>query len=340
VTKPLACLLFAAALAAANPYVETFLNEVGVDPAHQFIEINYAPGSREFDLTNWRIVTSTSACTLAYYLWSDSFLVVDSAALRSGEVGHGTLRLNPLGDSVVLVTDSGPIADVVHYPRYPTGLDSAPLPPATGGISFWNFDDFEGQSLNWYVDSTPTPGEANDNFSVIAGSLTGSGGVIFDEAGVSASGMNGRCHRGLYQQSSYSVGGLGAGTYQMSAGGLYQGHWYSFVYPDSVTVGYAQTASGINLVVPVTGIVESIGPTAPPRQLLQLSGRTLRLPGDDGTPTSVELHNQVGVHVLAHRFSPTVGERRIELPAALPPGVYFAVAQQGVHRSTVKVVLW
>jgi len=41
-TKPLACLLYAAALVAASPYVETLLSEVGVDPAHQFVELPVA----------------------------------------------------------------------------------------------------------------------------------------------------------------------------------------------------------------------------------------------------------------------------------------------------------
>jgi len=338
-TKLLVCLLFAAAMVAANPYVETYLSEVSVDSAHQFVELNCAPDRQSIDLSGWQIVTSTSACTLVCYLWEfDPPLLVDSTALAWGDVGYGTIRLNPLGDSVILISDSGEVVDVVHYPRSPTGCGSAPLPPSTGSVSFWNYDDAEDQSMNWYIDSTPTPGEANDDYSMIAGTLTGTGGVVFEEAEVVARGVNGRSHRGLYQQTSYGVAGLGAGTYQVSACGYYQGHVYSGVYPESVTVGYSQTVYGISIVLPLTGVAET--PSAPPLLLMRVSGRALLLSGDGTAPVNVQFYNQLGARVSEFHFVAIKGEKRIELPATLAPGVYFATAQKGTYRSTVKVVLW
>jgi hypothetical protein len=238
----------------------------------------------------------------------------------------------------MLVTDSGPIADCAYYPRYPTDYESAPLPPSTGSVSFWNYDDFEDQSMNWYMDSAPTPGWANDNSSGIGGTITGSGGIVFDEAEIVARGVSGRGHRGLYQQSTYDVAGLGAGTYQVSAWGYYQGHGYSGVYSESVTVGYGQTVSGINIVLPMPGVADSRSARLLP--LMRVSGRTLLLSGDGSTPVSIELYSQVGSRVSAFHLDPIKGEKRIDLPATLAPGVYFATAQRGTYRSRVKVVLW
>ena len=336
VTRTLTCLLVAAAAVAANPYVETFLSEVCVDPAHQFVELHCAPQSDPIDLYGWQIVTSTSACTLTCELGYDEFLVVDSAALAEGDVGYGAIHLNPLGDSVMLVTDSGPVADIVYYPRYPTGHDSAPLPPSTGSVAFWNYDDAEGQSMNWYVDSTPTPDAANDDYSVIAGSLTGTGGITMDYAYVVVAGQNGILSCGLYD-TSYVIAGFGAGTYQVSAGGYYNGQFYSTVYPDSVTIGYSETLA-LDIVIPLTGMAET--PSKPLLPPMRVSGRILLLSGDGTTPVNVQLYNLVGSRVNAFHLGPIIGEKRIELPATLAPGVYFAEAQRGTYRTTVKVVLW
>jgi hypothetical protein len=192
--------------------------------------------------------------------------------------------------------------------------------------------------MNWYIDSTPTPGEANDDYSVIAGSVTGTGGVTLDEVSVRAAGQYGSCYRWLIHETGYSIGGLGAGTYQLKAWASHNGHPYSTTYPESVTVGYSQTVGGIDIVIPLIGVAE-----APPTSLaplLRVSGRTLSLSGDGSAPVTVELYNQVGSRVSSFHLGPIKVEKRIELPATLPPGVYFAEAQEGAYRSTVKVVLW
>jgi hypothetical protein len=237
-----------------------------------------------------------------------------------------------------LLDDTGHVEDCVHYPRYPTGYDSAPLPPSNGSIAFWNFDDMEGQSMNWYVDSTPTPGWANDDCGGIAGTITGTNGDTLDEIYVTARGPNGRCHRGLYHKTDYSIGGLGAGKYEVKAQAYHQGHLYQVTYPESVGVGYSQVVSGIDIVVPLTGVAET--PSTPILSKVRVVGRALLLSGDGTTPASVQLYNQVGSRVGEFRLGPFSGDKRIELPATLAPGVYFATAQKGTNRSTVKVVLW
>jgi hypothetical protein len=337
-TKLLVCLLFAAAVVAANPFVETYLSEISVDSAHQFVEIHCAPMPQAIDLSGWLILASSSACTLTCQLQYDEFLVIDSEALAIGDIGHGTLRLNSLGDSVFLLDSAGGVADHVHYPRYPTGHDSAPLPPSTGGIAFWNYDDAIGQTMNWYPDSTPTPGQENDDYSRIAGTVTGTAGITLDEAYVYASGANGDCFCYLYRQTPYTIYGLGAGKYEVKAYAYHQGQPYQAVYPESVSVGYSGIAGGVDFVFPATGVAET--QSAPLLPLMRVSGRTLLLSNNGTAPVSAQLYNQIGSRVGEYDFSPFSGEKRIELPTTLAPGIYFAVAQKGTNRSTVKVVLW
>lgn len=336
--KLLACLLFSAAVVAANPVLETYLSEVGVDSAHQFVELHCAPDHQSIDLSGWQIVTSSSACTLTYQLQYDEFLVVDSEALAIGDIGHGTLRLNPLRDSVFLLDSAGVVADHVHYPRYPTGHNSAPLPPSTGGIGFWNYDDAIGQTMNWYIDSTPTPGLENDDYSRITGTVTGTGGIKLDEAYVYASGANGDCFCYLYRQTPYTIYGLGAGKYEVKAYAYHQGQPYQAVYPESVSVGYSGIASGVDFVFPATGVAETQSASLLP--LMRVSGRALLLSNDGTARVNVHLYNQVGSRVGEYDFGPFRGEKRVEFPATLAPGIYFATAQKGTYRSTAKVVLW
>jgi hypothetical protein len=337
-TKLLACLLFAAAVVAANPVVETYLSEVCVDSAHQFVEIHAQPDNQSVNLAGWKILTSTSSCNLTYFLGYDEYLVVDSASVAPGRAGYGKLRLNPLGDSVVLVTGSGQVADVVYYPSSPSHHKYAPLPPSTGSVAFWNYDDNEGQSMNWYIDSIPTPSSGNDHYSEIAGSVYGADGRTFDGGVVTASGANGDCHCGFYHTRSYCIGGLGVGTYQVVAYVSAYGYPLRTVFPESVTVGYHQTVNGIDIVVPLAGVAET--QSSPLLPLMRVSGRTLLVSNNGTAPVTVQLYNQVGSRVGEFQFSPFSGEKRIELPATLAPGIYFATAQKGTNRSTAKVVLW
>ena len=338
-TKLLVCLLFAAAVVAANPFVETYLSEVGVDSAHQFVELLPAPDRGTINLSGWQIVTSMSACTLTCYVYTfDPPLLVDSAALAGGDVGYGSIRLNPLGDSVKVITDSGKVVDVVHFPRSPTGYDSAPLPPLHGSVAFLNYDDAEGQWMNWYIDSTPTPGWANDDYSRITGTVTGTGGITLDEAYVYASGLNGNCFCDLYRKTPYTIYGLGAGKYEVKAYAYHQGQPYQATYPESVSVGYSGAVGGINFVFPASGVAEKQPIVV--RPLVQVLGRSLLLSGDGTAPVSVQLYNQVGSRISEFHLGPISGEQRIELPATLAPGVYFATCKVAERTLRTKFVLF
>jgi len=332
-----AFLIALVAVSEANPILVTIMSEVCVDPADQWIELHSAPVARGYDLTGYTITTATSVCTLSYVLQSGEYLVVDSSSLAQGTVGHGKFRLNPEEESITLRNLQG-MPERICYPRYPTGGQRAPVPPEHGSISLWNNCDAVYQSMNWYVDSSPTPGAENDDFSVIAGTVTGSGGDTLDTVCVIARGQNGYCSGGGLCQTSYSVGGLGAGKYEVTAEVQHRGHRYVVTYPESVAVGYSQTVGGIDVVIPVPGVTEA--PPASVLPLLRVSGRTLLLGSDGSAPVMLALYNHVGSRVSATHLGRFTGERRVQLPATLPPGIYFATAQKGTRRSTVKVVLW
>jgi hypothetical protein len=330
-TKYLVCLFFAAALAAANPVFLSFLSEVSVDSTHQFVEFHCGPFGQPADLNGWQLVTSTSTCTLACQLQGGGFLAVDSEALALGDIGHGTLRLNPSEDRLILFDCRGMAWDSLQYPGY-----GAPLPPSHGSIAFWNHDDYSGQSRNWYIDSTPTPGSDNDDYSSIAGTVTGTGGITLDDAGVYAQGTGG--YGCFYQQTGYTIGGLGAGTYAVSAWGHYNSQYYEGVYPESVTVGYSQEVVGIDFAIPPSGVAET--QSAPLLPLVRVSGRALLLSGNGTARVNVQLYNQVGSRVGEFRLSPFNGEKRIELPATLAPGIYFANCRFGERTLKTKLVLY
>ncbi len=334
----LACLFFVAAVVAANPFVLTVLSEVSVDSSHQFVELHGGPDNQPIDLNGWQLLTPASACTLTHELQSSEYLVIDSEALALGVVGHGVLRLDPLRDSVFLLDDTGRLADWVCYPSYPTGHGKAPLPPIPGSIAFWNEVGAWDQSMNWYIDLTPTPGSENDDHSIIGGAVTGTDGDTLDEVTVVASGVNGRCYCGLAKATDYTIDGLGAGKYEVSVDAYHQGQPYQATYPESVSVGYAGSTSGINIVVPTACVAEM--PSVHIAPILRVSGRALLLSSDGTAPVEVQLYSQVGSRVSAFDLGTFAGEKRIELPSTLAPGIYFALAQMGAKQTRSKAVVW
>jgi len=182
--------------------------------------------------------------------------------------------------------------------------------------------------LNWYVDSSPTPRRKNDNYSLIEGTVTGTGGVTLDEVVLAASGTSGRCGCELYRQTGFRIAGLGTGKYKVGGYARYQGVWYEGVYPESVAVGYSQTTSGIDIVIPLTGVAE-----APP-----VSGNWLSLA--TGPPWSSRIHSErtAFVTVTVHDHLGRVALRRglsvrpgtTEVPLhSLAAGVYFINCTSG-----------
>ena len=255
----------AVAAAAANPVVMTFINEFGFDDSGQgWVELHAEPVDGEArNMTGWLLMTTTSACTFAYTMPYNGVLVVDSLSLASGAYGHGTFRLNPAGDSIWVVPDWNHMeySDEVEFPLLPADWGRAPMPPPGGSAAVCNSSDGWYQTINWYVDSTPTREMENDDYSTVTGIVTWAPERNFHDVSVTLSGPMGSSVSGVATSGqSYQDVGLGAGRYAATAHG-----WPGNVilsYPESVDVGYSRVVSGINFDFDPQGVEEGQQPRA------------------------------------------------------------------------------
>lgn len=206
----------------ADPYVTTIINEVGIDTAgNGWVELHEEPMGGYIDLTGWELRTNTSVCTLTCQL--NDYLVIDSAAIAQGFLGHGTFRLNPHYDRVVLSSPPPyPGSESVSYRCIPTGWFKAPAPPLGASVALvmffmvdTNLNWYNVQEVNWYVDSTPTPGAANDDQSAIQGVVTWDSVLTVTKGVVYTFGDYGHNSSAIDSTSPhpYILSALGAGKY-------------------------------------------------------------------------------------------------------------------------------
>ncbi len=230
-------LCLSAAIAAANPIARVFLNEVGSDTIRgQWVEICNSD-TWPYNLRGSLITTSLSCCTLE----CATGLVVDSAVLARGDSAHGTFRFNPAGDSICFG------GEWVKFPSLPAGPNSAPAFPENASISHWPWGSmYFGEC--WYVDSTPTPGLSNDDWGAISGTVAGLPPAMNMPFIAQASGPAACCAG--YASGTFYIGGLSPGRYEVTVEGLaYNGVTYHGALSESVEVGYAQTVSGVEVIM-------------------------------------------------------------------------------------------
>jgi hypothetical protein len=235
-------LSLAAAIAAANPVPPKFLTEVGWDSTRgQWVEIRNDWGGG--NLCGWQISTGQSSLVLDCTLRLWEYLVVDSALLARDDSAHGTFRFNPAGDMVHL---NGLNHEYVSFPRLPAGPATAPAFPFGSSISCWG----AGSSCCWYVDSSPTPGQGNDDYGVISGSLVGVPRELYSHFSVTASGPSARVAGEVdYQWGTFYLGGLSPGRYRVTASAWNSGDTWVGAAADSIELGYAETRSGVQVYV-------------------------------------------------------------------------------------------
>lgn len=189
----------------------------------------------------------------------DGFLRVDSASLAAGGYGHGSFLLNPAGDRIRLQSDSSHywFTDGVVFP-VPGRQSGAPLPPPLGSAARLNLGGSE-QFITWYIDSTPTSGANNDDYSSVSGTVTWAPSRNFYLVQVVVSGPMGGSFSGVVARyQPYLAPGLSAGRYEVRAIG--QPGNVVVAYPDSIDVGYSATLSGISLDFDPEAIGESSQP--------------------------------------------------------------------------------
>jgi len=309
-----------AALAAANPFVLTFVNEFGFDGEGQgWVELHAEPDYGDLDLTNWILTTSTSACTFAYTLPYRGFLVVDSASLAQGTYGRGTFRLNPAGDYIHLDSDTTHLhfSDEVEFPMLPAGQGRAPLPSRNSSASVLNVVGAYLQVINWYIDSTPTLEQDNDDYSSVSGTVTWDSSRHFYMVEVDVSGPMGRSASLLAASGqTYRAEGLGAGRYSVVAHG-WPGNVTAY-YPESIDLGYSELLPNINLHFDPQGIEE-------------MTNAECRVSNAEPTVLSGAM-----VHSLASRVVFDAMGRRVLNPK---PGVYFVREAQAQAQAVRKIVV-
>jgi hypothetical protein len=270
----------------------------------------------------------TFTCTLDFDFGPGEFVVLDSEVVAQGELAHGTFRLNPLADSLMLRSDFG-VAESVRYPVFPTGLGSAPAPPPGASVACYNLGAVD--ACNWYVDSTPTRGALNDDYSSIGGRVDMDSTLTLDFVWVWASGWYGTMSSGLRDTvGEYVLRGLGAGAYLVTmAADVWELGRVVVTYPESVRVGYSQAVGGINFRIPSSAVAEqqqSRAPVTPQATLVR--GSMLIAASVTGREASAVLLDALGHKVLDLKPGANDVNR-------LPSGVYF-VAASG-ERSAVSV---
>jgi len=338
-----------AVLATANPVTVTLLSEFSADSAHQWLELCPLPGwgfeADTLALTGWRVVTSTSACTLNYVLSPDShFVVIDSIGLATHEVGSGSFRLRPDSDFIHLYGTGNPWPwdEYVNYPVTPTDAGNSLAPPQHCSASFWNYDGSISQCFNWYVDSMPTPGDLNTHYSTIAGSVIVAESLVqSSELSVVASGEHAHCcFFDTYDTSGYAIGGLGAGWYHLEAYLTTPHGLIHRFYPDSVEVGYNQTVSGINIDLRAVDIAERARPVPPARPELRVRGAELEVLCPTTTDVQLAVFDQTGAcRAVLHEGLLEPGVHRFDVASRVRAGVYFARLLTGCNLTTRKVVV-
>jgi hypothetical protein len=149
--------------------------------------------------------------------------------------------------------------DDVVYPCESTGFNQSLAPFKGGSSSCWNYDYEDGQQINWYLDSTPTPDSANNGYSAIMATVAAESGYAI---GLEWVVVTGRYGGGAWYDygdwpDTFVVGGLNAGNYFVQACAVHDTETVYATWPESVAVGYAQTRRDIRLVFGPNAVTDS-----------------------------------------------------------------------------------
>lgn len=231
-------LSLAAAVAAANPAVPQFLTEVGSDSIRgQWVEVT---GDWVYeDLRGWRITTGESSFELDCSLGLGQHLAVDSGLLARDDSAHGTFRFNQTGDTIRLAS---PYPELLIFPSLPAGPACAPSFVPGSSASCWG----RGHNCCWYVDSTPTPGQYNDDCGAISGLLVGVPDSLDLSAFAFASGSSARVDVDVDRRTgAFYLGGLSPGKYRVTVHACLSGGVWTGAAADSIELGYAESRTGV-----------------------------------------------------------------------------------------------
>jgi hypothetical protein len=336
-------LIFSITVIFANPVFISYINEIQTAPESlQRIEIHTTPfPGAGANLSGYWIKTRAGIATInqGTIIPYTGFITIDSTNTS------GIFHLNTITDTITIYSNNNYILQSVIFPAQPVGEDLAPAPPFGGSVCLYRSPYYyfiEWDKINWYIDSTPTFDEPNDDWSSISGTILNAQGQPASGLFVDASGQNGDMCGFSDTAGHYDICGLGQGKYWLTVWigyGVFAGN-----YPESVYVGYSQNVPNININLPLNGIEQTT-------KLLQ-SDFTFITPNPFYNNAKISFVLPFETEVLIKLFDIrgdflktilnqklNAGQHQIRLNLSLVPGVYFLNANIGQQQLTKKLIV-
>jgi len=338
IVKIVFCVVFCITFIYANPILVTMLHEFQTSPdSLERIELHQTPEqfSTTVNLGGCQIRTRAGIATInqGVILPAGGYITIDSTNTS------GIFSLGDLSDTIALYWSSY-LLDRVTYPRSTAIWYSVPTPPYGGSSCLYRTPySFPWDMINWYIDSTPTFGFVNDNWSSISGRVLNAQGQPVIGNFVQASSLTDISCAYTDSFGNYIIAGLGAGKYWVTV----WAHVQVGNYPESVYVGYSQTIPNINISLPISGIEQYLE-LSPPDNMISVQNPVRKdfkisfvLPYE--TEVLVKLYDTKGslLKILVNSKL-NGGYHQIGLNMHLVPGVYFLNIDIGKQRLTKKLI--
>jgi hypothetical protein len=323
----------------SNPFIVTYINEFQTTPdSLERIELHETPSFGQIDLSGWTITTSAGTATInpGTILPYNGYVTIDNTNTT------GIFSLNEVRDTINLYDNRGYWVDGVCWHSLPACWGNAPAPPFGGSSTIYheNWAAYENP-VNWYIDSTPTFDQPNDDWSSISGRVTNQSGQPV-RVEVCADGPCGGSVGFSDSLGNYTIAGLGEGKYWLTT---FSFNYPQGNYPESVYVGYNQHITGINIILPFSGI-EQVNKSTTPIILFSLSN-----PISDNSKISFILSNKAKAIIKLYDAQGTLvrilsngilnsGSHQFGLNLNTIPGVYFLDIKIGEQKAITKKLIY
>jgi hypothetical protein len=334
IAKVILFICFGISFTNANPVLVTFINEFQTaSDFGQAIELHPSHSIGTTNISGWTIKTQAGTATIpSCIIQSNGYEIIDTFSIT------GIFYMNPVADSLRLYNNYGVLQERIVW-GYPGS--KTPAPPYNGSTCIYRSNPSMYWDLfSYYIDSTPTLGGLNNNWSSISGTVFNAQGQPINGYCVIAEGKYGSSCVITNSNGYFNICGLAQSKYWVTVWSNY--NTLAGQYPDSVYVGYSQNVSGINITVPLSNIEEKIkiqntdfsfSISNPVRNKSNLN---LILPYE--TEVLLKLYDVRGVllrTVLEQKLS--AGQHQIRLH--LNPGLYFLDADISKQRFTRKIIV-
>jgi len=255
----------------------------------------------------------------------------------------GAFGLADDSDHMALVSPSG--ADTVDEVTYPGDATSprggwTPRPGMSCALARYYVmqppPEPPMEDFVWYVDSTPTFGQPNDD---TAGAISG---YVYnqDSTPLNSSSVQISCPQGSrsvytggfgYPANYYLFNATGPGTYWVVAS------WgvFSAAYAESIRLGADESRTGVNIFISVSGVPDRPATRSP---VIRGWGRLLDITVSECAPLNLTAVNVLGQVARRQRIELAPGPNTIALDE-LPRGVYFVRLETPDYRECRKLII-